>query len=89
MYFLGSFMTIFVTSVEQLMITFSVFQGKSPEAVPSPAVEPATHEFLLRRMVGIGIGLTKWNRIQLSQSNVCQEVKNVNVRLPLHATIRP
>lgn len=28
MYFLGSLMTVFVTSVEQLMITFSIFQGK-------------------------------------------------------------
>lgn len=28
MYFLGSLMTIFVTSVEQLMIAFSIFQGK-------------------------------------------------------------
>lgn len=28
MYFFGSLMTIFVTSVEQLMITFSVFQGR-------------------------------------------------------------
>lgn len=28
MYFLGSFLTIFVTSVEQLIISFSIFQGK-------------------------------------------------------------
>lgn len=27
MYFAGSLMTVFVTSVEQLIITFSIFQG--------------------------------------------------------------
>lgn len=27
MYFFGSFLTIFVTSVDQLMISFSIFQG--------------------------------------------------------------
>lgn len=29
LYFLGSLLTIFVTSVEQLLITFGVFQGKN------------------------------------------------------------
>lgn len=31
MYFAGSLMTVFVTSVEQLIITFSIFQGMKPD----------------------------------------------------------
>lgn len=33
MYFVGSLITIFVTSVEQLMISFSILQGKLTEKI--------------------------------------------------------
>lgn len=50
MYFVGSLMTIFVTSVEQLMIAFSVFQGE--REFPWKSIENSkTDEYSIKKII--------------------------------------